>query len=258
VTLHPAAAGGFSAGAGAYEKGRPSYPDDAVATLARELDLRSGRRVLDLAAGTGKLTRLLVPSGVDIVAVEPIAEMRAQFAAVLPGVPVLDGRAEHIPLVDDDVDAVTVAQAFHWFDFDVACHEIARVLRPGGRLGLVWNERDTRTPWVAELSRIIRWDERGQWNVPYTVEQDWPARFAAAPVPFSSLQRFESGFVQELDVDMLVARVLSTSYIAARPAEARADIEHRVRTLAAELPAVIELPYVTVVFWCHLTSKTPS
>jgi SAM-dependent methyltransferase len=258
VTLHPAAAGGFSAGADAYERGRPTYPDDAIAVLVRELDLRPGRRVLDLAAGTGKLTRLLVPSGADIVAVEPITEMRQQFAAVLPSVPILDGRAEQIPLPDADVDAVTVAQAFHWFDLAGACREIARVLRSDGRLGLVWNERDTRVPWVAELSRIIRWDERGKWNVPYTVEQDWPALFAAADVPFTPLARYDTGHVQTLDVETLVARVLSTSYIAAQPADAQAGIEARVRALAVALPDVIELPYVTVVFWCRLTTKTPS
>src|SRR5690606_25154234 len=129
-----AAAEGFGRGAEAYESARPSYPPDAVGEIATVCDVGPGRRVLDLAAGTGKLTRLLVPTGAEVVAVEPVAEMRAVLSAVLPGVEALDGTAEAIPLPDASVDAVTVAQAFHWFDPPVALAEIARVLRPGGTL----------------------------------------------------------------------------------------------------------------------------
>jgi len=156
VDLSDVAAAGFGAGAQDYERGRPSYPDDLVVWMAERLRIGAGSRVVDLAAGTGKLTRLLVPTGADLVAVEPVAAMREQLAAVVPGVPALDGTAESIPLAPASVDAVTVAQAFHWFDADAALAEIARVLRPGGALGLVWNERDVREPWVAELSKLIR------------------------------------------------------------------------------------------------------
>lgn len=245
-----AAGAGFSAGAEAYERGRPSYPADAVEVIVRELGLAPGRRVLDLAAGTGKLSRLLASTGAEVVAVEPVAEMRAELVAAVPGVEVLDGTAEAIPLRDGSVDGVTVAQAFHWFDVEAALVEIARVLRPGGSLALVWNERDTRTPWVAELSRIIRWDERGEWQVPYTLEEDWAARIDAVDSAFGPVQRDDTGFDQPMDVDTLVARVLSTSYLAARPRADRDAVAARVRTLVAGFDEPFDLPYETSVFWC--------
>ena len=126
------AAKAFHQGAADYDKGRPSYPADVVSELAARLDLGPGKRVLDLAAGTGKFTRLLVPLGVDLVAVEPVAGMRDRLAAALPDVEIHDGTAERIPLPDASVDAVVVAQAFHWFDPELALTEIGRVVRPGG------------------------------------------------------------------------------------------------------------------------------
>jgi SAM-dependent methyltransferase len=249
--LNPAAAVGFDQGAASYERGRPSYPPDAVRWLVDGLGIGPGRRVLDLAAGTGKFTRLLVPTGADLVAVEPVAAMREQFSAVLPGVPIADGTADAIPEADGSVDVAVVAQAFHWFDLPVACAELHRVLRSGGGLGLVWNERDTSVAWVAELSRIIRWDERGEWMVPYTVEVDWAERFAAEAPMFGPMETHRSSHAQALDVDTLVARVLSTSYIAARDAAGQAAIEERVRDLVADFPERFELPYVTVSYRCH-------
>lgn len=247
----PAAAAGFSAGAEDYERGRPSYPADAVELLCRELGIGAGARVIDLAAGTGKLTRLLVATGADVVAVEPVAEMRERLVAQVPGVLVVNGTAERLEASDASVDAVTVAQAFHWFDAPVALAEIARVLRPGGGLGLVWNERDGREPWVAELSRLIRWDERGRWRVPYTVEVDWAARIEALGLPFGAVSRYDTTYRQPMDVETLVARVLSTSYIAAQPVDARAELADQVRALVAGFDAPFDLPYQTVVYWCR-------
>jgi SAM-dependent methyltransferase len=249
--LNPAAAVGFQQGAASYEQGRPSYPADTVAWLVEGLGIGRGRRVLDLAAGTGKFTRLLVPTGADLVAVEPVAAMREQFAAVLPDVEVLDGTADALPADDDSVDVVTVAQAFHWFDLPAACAELHRVLRTGGGLGLVWNERDTSVPWVAELSRIIRWDERGDWQVPYTVEVDWAVRFAEGTTLFAEMDVHHSSHVQLIDADTLVQRVLSTSYIAAAEQSEQDRIASRVRELAEDLPDEFELPYVTVAYRSH-------
>ncbi|HWJ96893.1 MAG TPA: methyltransferase domain-containing protein, partial [Acidimicrobiales bacterium] len=142
------AAEGFGAGAAAYEKGRPSYSDDVVAWLVERLGIAPGRTVVDLAAGTGKLTRLLAATGASVTAIEPVDAMRDQLLQACPGVEAVSGTAEAIPLPDRTVDALTVAQAFHWFDPAAALAEIARVLRPGGALGIVFNERDTREPWV--------------------------------------------------------------------------------------------------------------
>ena len=246
-----AAASGFSAGADDYERGRPSYPADAVALLCRELGIGPGARVLDLAAGTGKLTRLLVPTGAEVVAVEPVPGMRDQLALAAPEVEVRDGTAEHLPFPDDAFDAVTVAQAFHWFDPEVALKEIAWVLKPGGGLGLIWNERDNRVPWVAELSRIIRWDERGEHRVPYTTEVDWAARIDAMDTPFGPVSRFDTTYRQPMDPDTLVARVLSTSYIASQPVSERDRVAAAVRELVTDLGDEFELPYETVVYWCR-------
>lgn len=249
-----AAAHGFGATAGvaAYERGRPSYPHDAVAWLAEGLGIGPGRDVVDLAAGTGKLTRLLVPFGATLQAVEPSAAMRAELARVVPAVEIHDGTAEALPLPAASVDAVVVAQAFHWFDVPRATAEIARVLRLHGGLGLIWNERDGREPWVAELSQLIRWDRRAEHGVPHTVEVDWRDVFADRAVGFGPLERYETTYVQSLDADALVDRVLSTSYIASAPEDERQRVETGVRSIAASLPAVFDLPYVTVAYRCQL------
>ena len=142
VTRLQAAYKGLARSVAAYERGRPGYPRAAVDFLAR-LRLGPGRTVVDLAAGTGKLTRLLLATGAEVVAVEPVAEMRAALPA---GARTVDGTAEAMPLTTASADAVAVAQAFHWFDGDAALAEIHRVLRPGGALALVWNRRRMDEP----------------------------------------------------------------------------------------------------------------
>src|SRR3954447_9097468 len=169
LSIDPVAAAGFGAAANLYERARPSYPQAAVDWLIAECGIAPASTVVDLGAGTGKLTRLLVPSGARVVAVEPIAEMRAH----IEGAEVLDGTAEEVPLPDRSADVVTVAQAFHWFDHDRALPEIHRALREGGRLVLVWNMRDLEDPLqgaVEDLLRPIRSEVRAQalgaWRVP--------------------------------------------------------------------------------------------
>lgn len=253
MAIHDAAASGFSAGAAAYERGRPGYPDDLVMWMVDGLGIGPGRRVLDVAAGTGKLTRLLAGRGADLVAVEPVDEMRTTLVDADLGVEALDATAEDLPVEDGSVDAITVAQGFHWFDGAAALAEFARVLRPGGGVGLVWNERDVREPWVAELSRLIRWDQRDQWRVPYTLEVDWGARLTELGGPFTAPERYDTVYVQPMDADTLVDRVLSTSYLAALPAEDRADTAEQVRALVAPMGERFELPYVTVGWMIHRT-----
>jgi SAM-dependent methyltransferase len=150
--LHPAAQQGFARAAGEYRRGRPGYPAAAIEHLAERLDLGPGRSVVDLAAGTGALTRPLLALRCVVVAVEPVAEMRAQLPA---GARALDGTAERIPLPDAVADAVTVAQAFHWFDGDAALAEIHRVLRPDGVLALIWNRRVLEDPVNAAIEELV-------------------------------------------------------------------------------------------------------
>jgi len=151
VDDHSAHANSFGPAADIYERGRPGYPDAAVTWL-----LPAGRpRVVDLGAGTGKLTRQIRDRGLEVTAVDPSEQMLAQLALAVPGVPALIGSAERIPLPAGSADAVLVAQAWHWIDPARAVPEIARILRPGGRLGLVWNLRDESEPWVRRLDEII-------------------------------------------------------------------------------------------------------
>lgn len=246
------AAQGFGAAAAAYEKGRPSYSDDVVAWLADRLGIGPDRQVVDLAAGTGKLTRLLAATGAQITAIEPVDAMRDQLLVACPGIDAISGTAEEIPLPDRSVDAVTVAQAFHWFDPAVALTEIARILRPGGSLGIVFNERDTRVPWVADLSTIIRWDQRQRWRVPYTVEVDWAEVVDEHGPAFGPVQRYDSTYIQPMDADTLVQRVLSTSFIARLPVAEQAAIADQVRDLVAPLGGTFDLPYVTVAYAASL------
>ena len=153
VPIHELAAKGFQAGADAYERGRPSYPDEAIAFTVEMLGLDAAATVVDLGAGTGKLTRLLVPSGARVVAVEPVEGMRRKLVELAAGaVRVLDGTAEAIPLPNGSADAVVVGQAFHWFAGAPALREIHRVLCPDGRLALLWNVRDESEPWGASIS----------------------------------------------------------------------------------------------------------
>lgn len=227
----------------AYERGRPSYPAAAVDLLVDRLGIGAGSTVLDLGAGTGKLTRQLQPTGARIVAVEPDPGMRARLPE---GVEALEGTAEAIPLPDAAVDAVTVGQAFHWFDPDRTLPEIRRVLRPGGGLGVVWNERDESISWVEEYGRIFEWQDRR----PYAAGTDWVA--VLSPLGDVHHERFR--FEQQLDEDEMVARALSTSYVGTWPAARQEEVARRIRDLVAGFPALIRLPYVTDVYWC----TTPS
>jgi len=230
--VHRAAATGFARSVEAYERGRPDYPPEALAHLQRELDLRGGRTVVDLAAGSGKLTRQLVTLGCEVIAVEPVDEMRA---AIGEGIRALEGTAEAIPLPDSSADAVTVAQAFHWFDGAKALAEIARVLRPGGMLALVWNRRPVESsPLHAAISEIIA-PYRG--DAPAHATGAWREAFAGR-----ELSEWRHEFAQRLDADGLADRVGSTSFVAALDDVERERVLARVRALAGEGP--VEVPYV--------------
>ena len=247
--VHELATVGFGRAVDEYERARPGYPGDAVAWLVERLGIDPSRRVLDLAAGTGKLTRQLRPTGAEIVAVEPLAGMRARLEQALPGVEALAGTAEAIPLTDASVDAVTVGQGFHWFATDHALAEIHRVLRPDGRLGLIWNARDESADWVARLSDII---EPHRGDVPRFVSRKWERAFEATEL-FGPLEERQFGFAQEMDAETLAARVASISFIAALSDDERARVLAEVRELAETHPATagkatFPLPYRTAVF----------
>ncbi|MGI0055566.1 MAG: class I SAM-dependent methyltransferase [Thermoplasmata archaeon] len=252
-----AAVRGFDRAARAYQRGRPEYPDAAVRHLTRRLRLQRGAVVVELGSGTGKLTRRLFATGATVVPVEPTPGMRAEFRRQFPGVPVLDGVAEQIPVPDGIADAVVAAQTFHWFRTRPTLREIARVLRPGGQIGLVWNFRDESRPWVAELSRIM--GERPT-RLPRTRWRRWQRPFDRGGVPFTRLTRREFRHVQILRPEAVIDRILSVSFVAMRAADERRAIARRIRALLARDPATrgrrqLAIPYRTVVFTSRLTGK---
>ena len=226
----------FGEEAAAYERGRPSYPPEAIDWLLPP----GARDVLDLGAGTGKLTVRLVERGLDVIAVDPIPEMLEVLSRSLPDTPALLGTAEDIPLPDDSVDSVLVAQAWHWFDPERAAREVARVLRLGGRIGLVWNVRDERLGWVKDLGRII-----GHEDDPAT------RRDVTLPAPFRDVERHQVEWTSYLTPQALIDLVASRSYCITSPTAVRAKTLDRVRELLATHPALVNatglaLPYVTV------------
>jgi len=240
--VHDAAARGFSRSADAYDRARPEYPHAAVAWLAERLGLRPGRTVVDLAAGTGKLTRPLAATGAEVVAIEPVAEMRARIGGAAGRS--LDGTAEAIPLPDASADAVTVGQAFHWFDGPVALAEIHRVLRPGGALALVWNRRPLEDPVHAAIERIIA-PYRG--DAPAHRSGAWRAAFDATTL-FGPLEERTFAHSRPHDADALADRVGSTSFVAALDDGPHAEVIAAVRALAAE--GAVDVPYVCEVLVC--------
>jgi SAM-dependent methyltransferase len=241
ASVHEAAAVGFARSAAAYDRARPEYPPDAIAWLAGRIGVRAGRTVLDLAAGTGKLTRPLAARGAAVVAVEPVAEMRERIGAAAR---VLDGTAEAIPLDGASVDAVTVGQAFHWFDGPAALAEIHRVLRPGGALALVWNRRPEEDPVHAAIAAII---EPYRGDTPAHRSGSWRAAFAGTAL-FGALEERTFRQVVRHDADALADRVGSTSYVAALDEGPRGEVLAAVRALAAGGP--VDLRYVCEVFVC--------
>jgi ubiquinone/menaquinone biosynthesis C-methylase UbiE len=225
-----------------YERVRPSYPDDAVDWLADQLGIDKSSTVLDLGAGTGKLTRAFVDRAGRVVAVEPGPEMLEQLRRVVPKAEALLGAAEAIPLEDESVDAVVCGQSFHWFRRDEAMHEIRRVLRPGGGLGLIWNARDRDDPLQAEVTKLLApFVPPGREALPTTA-----SRFVAEA--FGELVTAEFRFEQELDADALAGRILSISFVAAAPEARRNELEQQLRALAAARGGRVRFRYRTEVY----------
>jgi SAM-dependent methyltransferase len=222
--LHHRQASSFGAVADVYERGRPLYPAEAIDWLVPA----HARRVADIGAGTGKLTRQLRERGLDVIAVEPSAGMREQLRRAVPGVPVLAGTGEQIPLADSSVDLVIVAQAWHWVDPERAVPEVARVLAPGGRLALLWNRRVEDEEWVADLSTII-----GSRGTPGSSRH-----FPDIGPPFGPVERRSVDWVHRLSRAEMTDWVASRSYVITLPDERRGAVLRQVSDLLDTHPAL--------------------
>lgn len=256
--MHGVAARGYGAAADTYERSRPDYPADAVAHLAATLGLRPGVRVLEIGAGTGKFTRQLAGTGATIVAVEPVEAMRAVLAGVVPDVEILDGTAEMLPLPNASVDAVVVAQAFHWFDAVRALSEIHRVLRPGGHLALVWNLRDTDVPWSRAVGEIANRDSGATPKARDHAWRTWTDRSAL----FTPLAAAQFTHAVPTDRAGVLDWVASLSHVAAMDEGPRRVLLAEVEALLRDHPDTrgldtLDLRYRTDVFWAERRGEAP-
>jgi SAM-dependent methyltransferase len=247
--IHHAAAIGFAAKAATYASGRPEYPDSILPWLTASLGLGSAKTALDLGAGTGKFTRLLQATGANVIAIEPVGDMRAELTARLPGVDARTGTATAIPADDASIDLVACAQAFHWFANDHALAEIKRVLKPGGSLLLVWNVRDHSVGWVRSLTDIIAPYEG---DAPRYHTGRWRDVFPAdgfGPLGETIFAHEHSGPPETVIVD----RFMSVSFIAALPETEQAIVRAKLRAVIAATPDMagaqqVTFPYATHVF----------
>lgn len=244
MELHPLAAAGFADVADVYERGRPEYAPGVLELLAREIGVGRGRIVLDLGAGTGKLTRPLLAAGASVVAVEPQPAMRVRLPAAAT---VLDAAAEALTLGDASVDAAVAGDSWHWFDSERAAAELARVLRPGGGVALLWQRASENSdrPWMAELGALL-----------FELRGDHPGLGGAGrePLdgrsPFAALVQHSVPFVHETDRAGVLAWVGSMSFVASLPDERRAQVLARVAPLVPDGPVDIE--HETQVWVTHL------
>ncbi|WP_067723322.1 class I SAM-dependent methyltransferase [Nocardia yamanashiensis] len=233
-------ANSFGAQAAVYDEHRPDYPIAAVRWALEPVAERGGVSVLDIGAGTGKLTGVLLAAGAGVTAVEPDVEMRGALEQRYPGVPTLAGTAESIPLPDDSVDAVLAGQAFHWFDLGRAIPEMVRVLRPGGVVAALWNGHDDSVEWVAELDRLSRSSVSTQrWNSDGLPEHPLLFPFERKEFPHSQVRTAES----------LTATIGTHSHTVVIPEKERADLLDRILDFLKSRPETgggeFELPMRT-------------
>jgi ubiquinone/menaquinone biosynthesis C-methylase UbiE len=227
----------FEGAADSYERARPSYPADAVEWLLQH----SPRRVLDLGAGTGKLTRLIVDRAAQVIAVDPAPSMLAELSRVLPSVDARVGVAEDLPLDDTSVDAVLCAQAWHWVDAARAVPELDRVLDPGGTVGMLWNSRDESEAWVAALTDLFP-RAHGGWTL---------AQIARLGAPFGEPEERVVEWSEQIDSDGLCALVSTWSQYLVLGESDREAMLDRVRELVATHPDLAGAAHWTIPYRTH-------
>lgn len=251
MTVRRTAIRGYAVAGAAYERSRPSYPRAALRVLADELAVGADRTVVDVGAGTGKLTRLLEDTGATVVAVEPVPAMLGHLVDRTRAAYAVGGAAERLPLRSEAADAVVAGTAFHWFDGDRALAEIDRVLRSGGGLGLVWNNPDTEVEWVGRVWGIVD-GYRGE--APRNRDLRWRQAFDRSSA-FTPLAHQVFAYEEDFALGDLLSRIASISFIAELEPSERDEALARVREVAETHPqlrgrARFSMPYRTDVYWC--------
>lgn len=234
----------FGAAAGTYEVGRPEYPAVAVDWMLHPV-AREGRalRVADVGAGTGKLSRVAVETGAEVVAIDPDTDMLAVLRENVYGVPTFVGTAERMPLPEASLDAVLLGQAWHWVDPVAASEELGRVLRSGGVVGLVWNIRDESVPWVRRLTEIMHGSR---------AEEMLAAGDPEIHAPLGALEQASWRWTRRMTRESLLAMARSRSHVITAEPDERERIEAGLAALLDEIGAVgdaeVGLPYITRAF----------
>jgi SAM-dependent methyltransferase len=252
MPLDPLSERAFGARATEYERHRTGWPAEAVEQALAGVGAGPEATVVDLAAGTGKLTRELVPRAGRVIAVEPSDDMRRQLAATVPEAEAIAGTAEAMPLADESVDAVLIGEAFHWFCTREAVAEIARVVRPGGGLALLWNVHDFGgDPWVRRMGELLT-ERRAPGITPNNRKQTglWKEAFEGSR--FGPLERFQTRHEQRTDVDGLVAHIATWSFVGALDDAPRAELQRDLAELLRSehpTPDDVAIPYRTDVYW---------
>jgi SAM-dependent methyltransferase len=251
--IDPIAAAGFADAADDYERGRVGYPDAAVDHAFAALRLDAGATLLDLGAGTGKLTRSLLPRAARVVAVDPVAGMLGRLRELLPEADARAGSAEALPLADGEVDAAFAGQAFHWFATPRALEELARVVRPGGGLALLWNTSvwsRSGQPVLTELATLLdavpTYRLRSGGHDPQG--RPWLAVFEAETAPFAPPEQALFTHRAAHGRAVVAAKIASFSYVGALPERERAELMDAVRATLERHPEPVEIGYETEVW----------
>jgi ubiquinone/menaquinone biosynthesis C-methylase UbiE len=235
-TVHQTAAVGFNKDAGLYDRARPSYPQKAVEQMAKTCHITPQSRILDVAAGTGKFTTMLVERGYNVTALEPVEAMRQVLRQKLPQIEILDGAATQIQLPDASIDVITIAQAFHWFANKDSLKEFHRVLKPNGYLVLIWNSKDEAVPWVEDIV-VYMWNYKPK-DTPQYRDNKWQSAFADQDL-FGDLRYTAYSNNNTHSRQDIIDRVFSTSFISKQPEDVAVKIK-------ADLNAIMDRYSITM------------
>lgn len=244
--VHEVARAGYGAASEAYASARPSFPGDAVDWLLAGLGIRAGDEVVEIGAGTGKFSALLVERGVAVIAVEPVAAMRVRLEDLGGSIRPVDATAEQMPFEDGSVAALIASQSLHWADVELALTEFDRVLLPEGRVGLVWNFRDTSVPWQADLDALLT---RLRGDAPHSRDGRWEQALVSSV--FQCAAKRSWTWSVRTDAAGVVQRVRSVSYVAALTEREQETVDGEVRDILSAHGLdedAIAFPYVTEAF----------